>query len=199
MSHRFTSVYCPYCHQHTSLALAPSDGVLRDGSIPRAVWRTDRDDVWWIGLCNFCLKPMLVLNDGVTVHPTPSPTPTDPNIPDAIRADLDEAKRCFQVGAWRAVAVMARRAIQATAIDKGATKGNLVDQINALATKGVITNDVKEWATVVRWVGNDGAHPGSDAVTKDDAEDILDLTEQLLTIVYVAPAIAAARRATRGK
>jgi len=44
----------------------------------------------------------------------------------------------------------------------------------------------KEWATVVRWVGNDAAHPNKDAVSKEDAEDCLRLAEQFLHVIFVS-------------
>jgi hypothetical protein len=53
--------------------------------------------------------------------------------------------------------------------------------------------------TVVRWVGNDAAHPGGQEVLKDDAEDTLKLAEQFLHVLYVTPALAKARRVARGK
>jgi hypothetical protein len=71
--------------------------------------------------------------------------------------------------------------------------------LQELASNGVITKDLKEWADVVRWVGNDAAHPSKDEVNKEDAEDILKLAEQFLHVIYVAPAIAKERRAKRGK
>ena len=51
----------------------------------------------------------------------------------------------------------------------------------------------------MRWVGNDAAHPDKQAVTKEDAEDILHLAEQFLNVIYVAPAIAKEQRTKRGK
>ena len=94
---------------------------------------------------------------------------------------------------------MARRAIQTAAIDRGASGGQLVDQISALESMGAITKDLKDWATVVRWVGNDAAHPNKDPVTKDDAEAVLNLAEQFLNVIYVTPALAQATRQKRGK
>jgi len=69
-----------------------------------------------------------------------------------------------------------------------------VDQIEELANEGVITSELKEWAHVVRWVGNDAAHPDSLEVTEEDAEDILKLAEQFLHVLYVTPAIARERK-----
>jgi len=143
--------------------------------------------------------PSLVLNDGYTVYPTPLPTPTDENIPEDISNDLDEAKMCFSTGCNRACAAMARRCIQNACIKKGCKEKELVKQIKEMTQEGIITKDIEEWATVVRWVGNDAAHPGKDSVTKEDAEDVLKLAEQFLHVLFVTPALAKARRISRGK
>jgi hypothetical protein len=152
-----------------------------------------------MGVCNGCQGVVLVRGNGEVIAPDPLPSPTDANIPRAIRSDLIEAKKCFSARCYRAAATMARRAIQQTCIEKGASGGDLVQQINDLTTKGLITNDIAEWATVIRWVGNDGAHPKKAAVGEEDAKDSIDLAEQFLHVVYVTPAVAKARRTARGK
>ena len=116
-----------------------------------------------------------------------------------MKHDLDEAKLCFSVQCFRACAVMVRRCIQQACLVKGAKKSNLVEQIVELTQGGHITKDIEEWATVVRWIGNDAAHPGGQAVTKEDAEDCLKLAEQFLHVLFVTPALAKARRTQRGK
>jgi hypothetical protein len=164
-----------------------------------AIWKKDHNDTWWIGVCNNCREPVLILNEGDIIYPQPLPSPTDDKIPELIRNDLNEAKICYSVKAYRASAVMSRRAMQSACIDKGATKDKLVEQLHELAANRVITNDLKEWADVVRWVGNDAAHPDKQPVTEKDAEDILKLSEQFLHVIYVAPAIAKEQRTKRGK
>lgn len=194
------SIFCPHCKRHTSLTPATTTTQYRGDEVTGlAAWEAGYENIWWIGVCNYCKKPVLVHNNGGTVYPHPLPSPTDERIPEGIRRDLDEAKLCLSVNSWRACAVMARRVMQSTCIDKGATKEKLVDQLQELASNGVITKDLKEWADVVRWVGNDAAHPSKDEVNKEDAEDILKLAEQFLHVIYVAPAIAKERRAKRGK
>ena len=74
-----------------------------------------------------------------------------------------------------------------------------MNQISDLASRGVITEDLKDWATAVRWIGNDAAHPSDGAVDKDDAEAVLTLAEQFLIVVYVTPALARATMSDRGK
>ena len=191
------SVYCPRCSRHTSLRVAPAKyNSTYETGYTGAVWNSGRGE-WWIGICNNCEQPLLVLNNGQVVYPETVPSPTDHRIPEHIGLDLDEAKICFSAGAYRACAVMARRSIQSAAIQKGAGAGNLVSQINELETSGVITADLKDWATVVRWIGNDAAHPNEDSVEENDAKDILELAEQFLNVVFVTPALARERMAAR--
>jgi hypothetical protein len=142
---------------------------------------------------------MLVCGEGRAVYPYPLPSPTDSNIPEDIARDLDEAKKCHSVQCFRACAVMARRCVQVACRLKGATKTDLVEQIKELTALGVITKDIEEWATVVRWIGNDAAHANKQEVTEEDAEDCLRLAEQFLHVTFVAPAIAKTRRTARGK
>lgn len=140
--------------------------------------------------CNSCQNVVLLKNDGESIYPSPLPSPTDSRIMDLVKLDLEEAKLCYSVSAYNATAVLARRAIQSICIDKGANENNkLFQQIDQLYELRVITNDLKVWATEVRYVGNEGAHPG-EIVQKEDAKAILDLTEQLALVIYVMPAMA---------
>ncbi len=162
------------------------------------MWEEDEYNIWWIGICNYCYKPVLVFNRDEIVYPNPLPSPTDERILEHIREDIDEAKMCFSVKCYRACTVMARRAIQSACIDKGANK-KLKEEIEELEQKGIITKDLKEWANVVRWVGNDAAHPETQDVTEEDSEDILKLSEKFMHNIYVAPAIDKERKHKRGK
>ncbi len=194
------SIYCPHCHKHTALSPAPVKWKYsgHEGTTG-AFWEKNGRETWWIGVCNACRNPVLVLDSGVRVYPAPIPEPTSEDVPETIRADLNEAKLCFSLAAYRACAVMARRAMQAAAIEKGATADKLVQQIEQLYSAGKITAEVKDWANAVRWVGNDAAHPNGSEVNKDDASDVLQLAEQFLHILYVSPALAAKLRAKLGK
>ncbi|VVB93632.1 Uncharacterised protein [uncultured archaeon] len=194
------SIFCPFCQRHTSLTVASGRCLRSDNDSALAIWDVGdkRGTIWWIGICNYCKKPVLVCDNG-DIYPNPLPSPTDERIPEPIKQDLNEAKICLSVKAYRGCAVMARRAMQTSCIDKGATKDKLVDQLQELASNGTITKDLKEWANVVRWVGNDAAHPNKENVSKEDAEDILNLSEQFLHVIYVAPAIAKEQKSKRGK
>lgn len=188
MSGTRVSIYCPHCSRYTSVdPVRVEVEVDYQKYYANATWIRAPNELWWMGVCNHCHNPVLVRNGGEIVYPNPLPEPTDPDVPEEIRADLDEAKRCFQAAAWRATAVMARRAIQSAAIRMGASGERLVEQIAELAKEGKITAALKQWADAIRWVGNDAAHPGGEPVTRDDAEAVLGLAEELLRALFVTP------------
>jgi hypothetical protein len=67
--------------------------------------------------------------------------------------------------------------------------------IDDLASKGTITDTLKQFAHEVRFTGNVGAHSdGLGDVKESDAEDIMAFTFQYLEHVYVMPAVLEDRR-----
>lgn len=182
------SIHCPYCHRFTHL-----DSHSRFGN---------QTGTWEAASCNACHKVVLIHADTGTISPTPLPSPVDERIPGPIRADFLEAKKCFSIGAFRASATMARRALQSVCLDKGVAdvdaKGkrrSLQKQIDELLAQQIITKELQSWADAVHLVGNDAAHPKKPAddqpISDTDAQDILQLLEQFTQVLYVAPAIAA--------
>jgi len=195
------SIYCPYCHKHTALSVANgrSDIDIRHQRI-ESIFRNKIGE-WWIGVCNSCRNCVLVketenqygeykISD---IFPHPLPKPIDIRVPDFIKKDLEEANSCLSIGARKATCGLARLILQLVCLDKGATEGKqLYDQIVELFDKRVITNEIKEWAQTTRIVGNDAFHPNKNSpiIEKEDAEDIMNLVEQMIYILYITPAIA---------
>jgi len=180
------SIYCPYCHKHTHLNKVGEYGI--------------STGQWWMGECNSCHNVVLIHHR--EIYPNPLPRPINERIKGEIKKDFEEANSCFSVNAFRASAVMARRALQSICLDKGVNENDkLIKQIDWLFSQGIITKDLKEWAHEVRLVGNDAAHPKKPdkdtPISKDDAEEILQLLEQFTQTLYVAPAIAAERKKLR--
>lgn len=196
-----TSIYCPFCFQHTSLTVTHTCKRYNSGAIEvfELVYETEDSSMWWIALCNNCNNVLLVKNKGEKVYPEKAPTPTDERIPDKIRLDLEEAKICFAMNCYRACAVIARRSIQTACIEKGANKEKLVHQIDQLFDMGVITKDLRNWAHLVRMIGNDAAHPKSEPVDYADAQDVLDFAEQFMYVVFVTPKKAEEQSVKRNK
>ena len=193
-----TDKYCPYCHKFTQITpVSPNYLDIGKGLI--CLYQKPKTTLFfWLGECHSCKNIMMIVNYGMSVYPMILPKPCDERIPEEIRYSLDEAKRCFTVEAYCATTVMSRRALQICCIERNANEDKrLVEQIDELLEMGIITKDIKDIAHTVRWIGNDGAHLNPNKVTREDAEDVLKLTEQIFYIVYIAPAIAKERMKKR--
>jgi len=95
---------------------------------------------------------------------------------------------------------MCRRVLQSSAIQKGAKKEKLVDQIDELYEKETITKDIRDWAHEIRLTGNIGAHPDKDGlqdVTSEDADELIKFMEEYLKYAYIMPAKVAEKRARK--
>ncbi len=190
------SIYCPFCHKHTALSKAfqTDEKGNRQGGL---CWIRTEQGGWWMGICNSCKNVVLVrqFKDGNSrwktneIYPNPQPKPINDKIPEFIKSDLKETLTCFCVGSYRATAILCRRILQVICLDKGTKDATLEKQIDELFEMRIITQDIKDWAHSVRWVGNNAAHPSvKDDITieKDDANDILELVEQIIHILYIA-------------
>ncbi|MFE2346067.1 DUF4145 domain-containing protein [Kitasatospora cineracea] len=110
-----------------------------------------------------------------------------PEVPTRVRRDLLEARRCFELAhAPAATAVMARRVVEQVCKHHGVNGGTLVKKLDAMRASGTIDGRLHDWATSLRFLGNDGAH--GDNVNRQDAEDGLTLAEALVEYVYVLTA-----------
>jgi len=157
---------------------------------------------WFIVRCpnKLCELSFVIydkLNDRVqSVYPYPSFNVEDyhRSIPDKVKEDLAEAERCFYAEAYKGTVAMYRRAIQNIILNKikgpAIKKKRLVDQIDELFDKGLITKDLQETAHEIRHFGNFGAHPSDDTLdntTSEDAEIIGQLIFDLIRIIYITP------------
>lgn len=188
------SIYCPYCHRHTALSIADgwASGNYKSGS---SIFHNEHG-TWFVGICNSCKKCVMghySPTRNLTIYPTPLPKPIDERTPNFIKSDMEEANRCLSISAHKATCSLARMILQNICLDKGANGGKrLQEQIDDLLKDSIITKDVRDWAHSVRYVGNDVLHPSKDSpkIEKDDAEEIMNLVEQMIHILYIAPAIA---------
>lgn len=113
-------------------------------------------------------------------------------IPDGVAGFFKEAHDAFSIGAYRAVLLLVRSVVEATAKDRGVVLGTLVQKINKLDEQGDIRRGTKDMAHALRILGNDMAHGDIVAVpTQEDADDALKIAKFVLDDVYVADAIRA--------
>ena len=120
---------------------------------------------------------------------------TFPDVPAEIAQAASAAHRCMQVSR-RAAVLMARSVIEATAKDKGVTKGKLIDKIDALSD--LVRPHVRDGAHQIRLLGNDMAHGDfTQDVSSEDANLVLTLMDEVLHDVYQSPARVAQAEAAR--
>lgn len=145
-------------------------------------------------LCPNCREIVFVIYNGIdekieNIYPKSIPK-CDKRIPKKIADDFLEAKRCFGAGAPKGTVVMCRRALQNSAIEKGAKKRDLFDQLNELASSQIIPKELQKLGHSIRSIGKYGAHPKEDEldkVTEENAKEILDFLDHFLNYVFVMP------------
>lgn len=177
---------CFRCDGCNAPSIAEDTGFIRDQD-PLA-WLDARSDPIW--------RPF---------PPTPPARPivvkSFPDVPSEIAATAAEAYTCRMTAvppAYRAAVLMARTVIEATAKDKGITKGTLAAKIDKLFEKQLIRPHVRVGAHEVRYLGNDMAHGDFvQPVNAEDADLVLALMSEVLEDVYQSPARVAKAQAKR--
>ena len=102
--------------------------------------------------------------------------------PEAIGRFWLQAKRNMADRNWDAAAVMARSSLQLALRSHDAKGSNLKQEIDDLASKGLLPPIMQEWSHNVRELGNDSAHPNPDQhpTNPKDASDIVGFLDFLL-------------------
>lgn len=126
----------------------------------------------------------------ISIWSPPPMRPVDVTfIPEGVAGFFKEANDAFSIGAYRAVLLLVRSAVEATAKDRQIETGSLVQKINKLHDEGHIRKGTKEMAHALRILGNDMAHGDIGEVpTQEDADDALTIARFVLDDVYVADA-----------
>lgn len=152
-----------------------------------------RDDPYRVILvaCTTCRTAMVLCSDYL-YGPEDWDTPENiwPNgapvvdAPYRIQRAFQETYRCFhQASVYSATATMARRTLEMICNDQGAVGRSLANKIEWLQQNNKIEGRLLDWATALRFIGNEGAH--GHEVKRQDAEDALAFTEALLEYIYV--------------
>ena len=111
------------------------------------------------------------------------------NWPEPVGRHWLQARRNVQDENWDAAAVMARSSLQAALRVCNARGGNLKQEIDDLASKGVLPPIMKEWSDQVRELGNDATHPTleQNPTNPQDACDIVEFLDFLLEYLFSLP------------
>jgi len=109
--------------------------------------------------------------------------------PDTVGRYWLQAKKNLRDANWEAAALMARSSLQIALRGQNAEGKNLKQEIDDLATKGILPNIMQEWAHNVRELGNESAHPlpEQDPTNPQDAKDIVKFMDYLFEYLYTLP------------
>lgn len=142
-----------------------------------------------------------VRGDELRWRPSATETTDYPHVPNHIGEAATEAYECHNNEHYRGAIMLARAVIEATAKDRGITKGRLYDKIEALATAGLIRAVIKDAAHGVRELGNEMAHGDFvNPISAEESDLVIQLMGQILNDVYQsAAAIAQAQQAAQAR
>ena len=181
-------ITCPFCSERGNFELAfraqkkqpnerkvPNFDTLKCGSCASFL------QVFWSGLHQ--------IHD-YRVQPWPLKMERAPeHFPEAVGRFWLQAKRNLNEKNSDAAAVMARSATQIALREQSATGSNLKQELDDLATRGLLPPLMKDWAHAVRELGNDSAHPKPTATptSSRDAADIVAFLDFMLEYLYALP------------
>jgi hypothetical protein len=185
---------CPHCgnrtphkfvFEHTYTAMwYGSDGKPSDEPSP--------ESVYYIYECATCND--LSLYEGIPESgnpPTlgfPKGDTLDNSVPECVACNYREAKR-VQIVSPNAFAVLIRRSLEAMCDDRGIPAGRLQFRLEELAKRGEIPPVLAEITSVLRTLGNSGAHNTDQNVTVPMTWPMDKFFITLVEYVYVAPSL----------
>jgi len=121
----------------------------------------------FISRCYSCGDITVWKHDTILYPPTRYEVEPNPDLPDDVRADFDEARSVLDLSP-RSAAAMLRLCIQKICMHLGEPGKNLNDDIGSLVRKGLNARAQKA-LDIVRVVGNNAVHPG-ELDLRDDRE-----------------------------
>jgi Domain of unknown function (DUF4145) len=186
--------YCPHCGNTSPHHLVHTQPYLE------RLWSTsdpkdhiDEEAVYFVAVCKTCNEVLVYgglkdsdageFDGAVLVWPQFG---LDHAVPERIRQIYEEASRIENI-APNAFAVQIRRALEAVCIDRGATRGSLVQNIHELANRGEIPKTLVEASDLLRLIGNIGAHAGDRDVHRPQAHSLDRFFRAIVEYLYVSP------------
>jgi hypothetical protein len=140
------------------------------------------EDDWYIVVsCKMCYHAHLIRRpksatvgsrENVVLWPQPD-SELNSAIPEALRLEHLEARRCFRNGAFTATVVMVRRTLEGVCVQHGVNDTPLVKALKRMQDGGLIEGRLVEWAQALRVLGNEAAHFTGTRVALEDAKDAL--------------------------
>jgi hypothetical protein len=153
------------------------------------------EHTYYLAVCSVCHDALLYIstyNDsGPAEFPFadlellyPADVELDHSVPARVRECYSEAVK-VQHNAPNAYAVLVRRALESICEDRGIMKGALKTRLQKLVDRGEIPPNLVESTTILRTIGNEGAHGQN--LSPYITWAMADLFKAIVEYVYVAP------------
>jgi hypothetical protein len=113
----------------------------------------------WVSSCFNCKEIAIWVHEKLTYPDEKTGTPPNPDIPEQIRNDIEEARSILNLSP-RGAAALLRLSIQKMCVHFGEKGKNIDDDIKSLVQKGLSVK-VQQALDIVRVIGNEAVHPGS--------------------------------------
>ena len=198
--YRMVRVRCPYCDNSMAFSLPEYefyDGVIGCEHCHRK--STIRiGGYYWndIGVTRRTTEPRRYRGTPVSGGRVLSIEPVAPadlvlsiskKVPAELLQDLDSAVKCFEIGEYRATAMLCRRSIQLALKIQGVPEDTPTRMINIARRQGLLSELAKKQSDAVTFMGNKAAHPQDDLLlnlSKSDALQGLQMVRRLLLELF---------------
>lgn len=105
-------------------------------------------------------------------------------IPENIKELYNEARRCYGVNAYSAVAMCCRKLLMHIAVECGAEENlKFVEYVNYLDEENYIPKNSKKWVDIIRQKGNETTHEIKISNEKE-ASQLIKFIEIIITLIY---------------
>ena len=116
----------------------------------------------------------------------PKQTAFSDAVPEKVRSIYLEAVKVKAISEI-AFVILARRVLEEIAHERGAKKGDLAKSIEELVSRGELPTVLAEATSLIRLIGNAGAHASDKKITQPQVWAIDDFLKAVIEYLYVAP------------
>ena len=107
--------------------------------------------------------------------------------PHQIKEQYLNTKECYRRRDYGLALASLRILLEKIAIDNHASGRTLEKKIEDLARKNIFPSTIKNASTIVRKLGNKGAHGAEDEVLKADIDMLFEFVENIISYIYELP------------
>lgn len=127
-------------------------------------------------------------------YPKPQSIEAPQYLPDNLQSFFVQAAHGLNDGNLDASAMMSRKVLEVAVKRLNPSgSGNLYRRIEKLHELGLITDDLKDWAHIIRDDGNEAAHE-EEPVSSDFADELLSFTELFLMYTFTMPEMVKSKK-----